>query len=119
MALPFHNHGAFNIKSSFGTISLSPSPEPDPILPRVSENAPDRNGGAGRACGTGVVLELRTLGGICAAWPPSAVFTVISGDMATMISRVEEVCTESSRVIGGISEEWRRPVAAEECDSGV
>lgn len=56
------------------------------------------------------------LGGMCAAWPPSAVFTVTSGEMATMISRVEgegsvvEGFSFSRMVVGvGISDGCRRP----------
>lgn len=72
--------------------------------------------------GAGVVIVavmLRTLGGICAACPPSAVFTVTSGDMATMISSVDELCAELSRVIVGARDGWRRPVVDGSCDSGM
>ena len=73
------------------------------------------------------------LGGMCAAWPPSAVFTVTSGEMATMISRVEGdgsvvegLFSFSGIVVGvGISDGCRRPpppgiscVCDCECDSG-
>ena len=70
------------------------------------------------------------LGGICAAWPPSAVFTVTSGEMATMISRVEGdgsvvegLFSFSGMVVGvGISDGCRRPPPGVSCvcvcDSG-
>ena len=63
------------------------------------------------------------LGGMCAAWPPSAVFTVTSGEMATMISRVEGLFSFSGMVVGvGISDGCRRPPPGVSCvcvcDSG-
>lgn len=72
--------------------------------------------------GAGVVIVavvLRTLGGICAACPPSAVFTVISGDMATMISNVDELCAEFSRVTVGVRDGWRRLAVEGSSDSGM
>lgn len=72
--------------------------------------------------GAGVVIAavvFRTLGGICAACPPSAVFTVTSGDIATIISNVDELWAELSRVAVGVRDGWRRPVVEGSCDSGM
>lgn len=72
--------------------------------------------------GAGIVIVavvFRTLGGICAACPPSAVFTVTSGDMATIISSVDELCAEFSRVTVGVRDGLRRPVVEGSCDSGA
>lgn len=90
------------MRLSFGTTNLSP--------PR-SISGED---GAGVIV---VAVVFRTLGGMCAACPPSAVLTVTSGDVATMISSVDELCAELSRVTVGVRDGCSRPVVDE--DSGM
>lgn len=59
-------------------------------------------------------------GGICAARPPSAVFTVTSGDMATITSRVEaDPSSMLSRETGGARDGCSNPSLDVPCDSGV
>ena len=59
------------------------------------------------------------LGGICAADPPSAVFTVMSGDMATIISRVEVGFSISSGKTAGVSEGCNKPAVDMSSELGV
>lgn len=103
------------MRSSLGTTNLPLSPAPGTIPPGVFAYVPPLC----IVAGPGVVLELRIRGGICAAWPPSAVFTVTSGDMATMISRVDDAWTEFSRVVAGTSEGCRRRLELGCWGSGV
>lgn len=88
------------IKLSAGATSFSPA----------VELAGDAGAGATRG---------GRVGGICAADPPSAVLTVISGDMATMISSVDDGFSTSSGKTAGLSEGWSKPVKDVSCEVGV
>jgi hypothetical protein len=59
------------------------------------------------------------LGGMCAADPPSAVFTVISGDIATIISRVEVGFSTSSGKTAGVSDGCNKPAVDMSSELGV
>lgn len=79
---------------------------------RLSAGATSFSPSAELAGETGADVRAATrgrLGGICAAEPPSAVLTVISGDMATMISRVELEFSVSSGKTAGESDGCNRP----------
>lgn len=59
------------------------------------------------------------VGGIWAADPPSAVLTVISGDMATIISSVDEEFSASSWKTDGVSEGCNKPTGDISCEDGI
>lgn len=59
------------------------------------------------------------VGGRWAADPPSVVLTVISGDIATIISRVDDEFSTSSGKTAGLSEGCSKPAADVSCEVGV
>lgn len=94
-----HSHGVLAMRLSAGATSLSPRSE---------------------LMGETVAEETRgILGGMWAAEPPSAVLTVISGDIATMISRVEPEFSMSSGKTAGVNEGCNKPAADASCEFGV
>lgn len=94
-----HSQGVLAIRLSAGATSLSPSAE---LAGETGEED---------ICGT--------LGGKCAAEPPSAVLTVISGDIATIISRVELEFSVSSWKTAGVSEGCNKPAVDMSRELGV
>lgn len=95
-----HSQGVLAMRLSAGATSLSPSAE--------------SIGDVGSEDMRGI------FGGICAAEPPSAVFTVISGDIATIISSVDDVeFSISSEEAAGVSEECNKPAVDVSSEAGV
>lgn len=68
---------------------------------------------------TGIEDTRGRFGGTWAAEPPSAVLTLTSGDIATMISSVEVELSISSGNTAGVSEGCNKPEAEASCESGV
>lgn len=60
-----------------------------------------------------------SFGGTWAAEPPSAVLTLISGDIATITSSVEVEFSVSCGKTAGVSEGCNKPEADVSCESGV
>jgi hypothetical protein len=68
---------------------------------------------------TGIEDMRGRVGGMWAAEPPSAVLTLTSGDIATIISSVEFEFSISSGKTAGVSEGCSKPDAEGSCESGV